>query len=118
MGIWIEGDHNKITRCKIHDNGWSGYGSASGILIEHGNYNEITHCEVYNNFWNGISAEDAEYTTVDYNIVYNNDHCGINIISDSIQYYGMMERNNIRNNLISLFPQVKNAFFSNYCFDN
>ncbi len=67
--FWIQGDHNIIRNCKIHNTGHT------AIQLITGSYNIISNNEIYNTGWNAISWESNNGGTgirTDYNIIEHN----------------------------------------------
>ncbi|HIE06320.1 MAG TPA: right-handed parallel beta-helix repeat-containing protein [bacterium (Candidatus Stahlbacteria)] len=104
--ILVQGDHNEVTNCKVHNTG------SDGLCIWGGSYNLIAHNEIWNTGWNGIYIESrvrvglhgrANYNVVEYNYCHDNSqHFGINIYpeTDGIQdtLIGNIVRYNISEN--------------------
>ncbi|NWF51393.1 MAG: discoidin domain-containing protein, partial [Ignavibacteriaceae bacterium] len=104
--FWIQGDHNIVRNCKIHNCGHS------AIQLITGSYNQIAYNEIYNAGWNGISWEAnngnsgirTDYNIVEHNYIHNLDsHVGINAFpnegSGNWEYYGG-QGNIVRFNII------------------
>lgn len=100
-GIWVEGDHNTIQNCKIHDHGMPSVDGACCITVMRSNFVTIANNEVYNSGWNGISAGDGNYGTISGNIIHGfPDHVGINMFPNQNGPEGNRTNNNITNNTI------------------
>lgn len=93
--FWVEGDHNIIRNCIIHDTGHT------GIIAIDSDYLTISNNEIYNTGWNGMSLESGNYATVEYNISHNNrQHFGINIFPKTSWTQTMESGNDIRFNIL------------------
>ncbi len=113
-GVAISGDHNSILNCNIHTN--LGVGRGEPIIIVQGDYNRIIGNEVHDSDWNGINVQNANFTEIAYNKVYDTPYHGaINIISNTEVYYGMMEGNDIHHNILFNNP---GAIYIRYQFNN
>lgn len=102
--VWVDGSNNIIRDCKIHNNGRDG-GHRNGVTLKAevggGSHNTITRNEVYSNAWNGLSVESCNYTTISYNMFYDNGHQGVNIFPSTSTFTGIEDGNNITLNRIS-----------------
>lgn len=67
--FWIQGDHNVVKNCKIHETGHT------AIQIITGSYNLISNNEIFNTGWNAVSWEANNGGTgirTDFNVVEKN----------------------------------------------
>ena len=98
-GLWVEGSHNTIKNCKIYNNGVGK--NRTGLQVIAGDYNNIQNNEIYNNGWNGLSAENCNYTTIEFNDIHDNAyHMGINLFPIQGKGAPMQTGNNVRYNYI------------------
>ncbi len=98
-GISIHGDHNIVENCNVHT-GLS-LGGNEPMLIAEGDYNQIIYSEFHDSNWNCVNVQNANYTNVSYNNIYDcPDHGGLNFISNTVTYFGMMTGNDIHHNYL------------------
>lgn len=91
--IWVEGDHNLITRCKVYNT------NSTGILCRKGKYNEYRYLEIHHTGWNGIDLEDSEYSTIEWCDIHDcSQHHAVNVFPapGGSPWYGMMSGNAVR----------------------
>jgi hypothetical protein len=113
-GVAIHGDHNSVQNCNIHTD--LGPGRGEPVFLGEGNYNRIVGNEIHDSDWNGINVQNANFTDIAYNLVYDTPfHGAINIISNTSDYFGMMEGNDIHHNVLVGNP---GAIYLRYQFNN
>ena len=74
--FWIEGDHNIIKNCEIHETGHT------AVQLITGSFNTFSNNEIYNTGWNAISWESnnsgtgirADHNIIEHNYLHNIDH--------------------------------------------
>ena len=75
-GLWVNGDHNVVQNCVIHDVNWFGEINYPGIQVrtktpgQRGDYNTVSRCTVYNLGNEGISFLNGN-NVIEYNHVFN-----------------------------------------------
>ncbi len=111
-GVGIHGNHNTVDNCNIHT-GLNGENNEP-LFIGEGDYNQITHNEIHDSNWNCVNVQNSNYANVSYNNIYNcPDHGGINMISNTETYFGMMTGNDVHHNYIhDIGPQ--GAIYTRY----
>ncbi len=98
-GVAINGSYNKVENCNIHT-GLSGGGNEPLIIVQ-GDYNQIVNNEIHDSNWNCVNVQNANYTNISYNNIYDCPaHGGINLISNTGTYFGMMTGNDVHHNYI------------------
>ena len=104
LAVFIQGSHNEILNCKVHNC------VEDGINIAGGSHNKLSNNEVYKTGWNGIYIESrpnsgdkgrADSNLVEYNKCYDiPNHFGINIFPNTEQSQDALVGNTIRYNTI------------------
>lgn len=125
-GVWVEGDHDTVQNCMIHDNGTPGAVGDNGLECHKTDYVNVLHNEVYNSGWDGISIGTSTNGTVEYNNVHDNpDHNGINIMPSNADPQVPYQNNNVRfnrscrnNTGIYMRWQQNNEISNNFLYDN
>jgi hypothetical protein len=98
-GVAIRGNNNTIQNCNVHTN--YTVGRAEPILIAQGDYNKILRNRIHDSGWNALNVQNANYTEIAYNDIYDAwYHGGVNVMSNTGAYYGMMEGNDIHHNYV------------------
>ncbi len=119
------GSHNIIQNCKIHGVRHTGgqnvtFHCESGVGV----YNQLLDSEVYDSLWNAVDFESCEYSEIRRNVIHDFPlHGGINLISDTGTYYGLMNGNNVVGNWVyngagPVYSRYqRNALIANNIFD-
>jgi hypothetical protein len=104
-----------ITGCKVHTRGTSGSGNSECIFVSGVTSGEISYNEVYDSKWNAINVQSSINVKIKYNYVHGpNVHGGINIMSDTSSYYGMMDGNDVIGNRVIQMGSLVGCFYSRY----
>ena len=108
-GVWVNGNYNTIQNCNIH----TGNSGSEALLLRLGNYSKLINNTIHDAGWNCLDVYNAEHTEIAYNDIYDCPlHGGINVMSDTGTYYGIMPGNNIHHNYIH--GDVHGAIYTRY----
>jgi len=93
----LQGDYNTIKNCILDGNR-----KGEPVLVYSGMHNKILHNKLFNSHWNCINVQNAEYTEMAYNDIYDCPlHGGFNIFSNTEVYYGKkQEHNSLHHNYV------------------